>query len=214
MQKIITSYLVQKKECSLPGIGHFRISTKPAELDIANKQLLPPTDEIFFLEEEVHLRKDLVTYVSTQQKIQENIAAENIAKWCQETKDKLDTGEKIHFQSLGTLEKDEVGNILFHMNNEIHFFEAVPAERIIHKNEEHSVLVGDRETTSVAMNEFYREDPVIEKKSWWRIWAIVLFSLSLLVLIIHFSNHKFTTIDVGNQIHLSTEIPPVLYNAE
>ena len=63
MEKIIASYLVQKRECSLPGIGHFRIITKPAELDIANKELLPSTDEIIFKEDEVHLRKDLVSYV-------------------------------------------------------------------------------------------------------------------------------------------------------
>ena len=72
----------------------------------------------------------------------------------------LDSGEKIIFDSIGTLQKDPAGNILFQTMNGINFYEPVIAERIIHKNDEHSVLVGDKETTSGAMNEFYREDVI------------------------------------------------------
>ena len=41
MQELITSFLIQNKKCSLPGIGKFNIVTKPAELDVANKRMLP-----------------------------------------------------------------------------------------------------------------------------------------------------------------------------
>ena len=211
MEKIIASYLVQKKECSLPGLGHFRIITKPAELDVANKELFPPTDEITFKEEEVHLRKDLVSYISLKQGIHEIHAAENINNWCINVKDKLDAGEKIYFESVGNLQKNAEGNIFFHKKSEFMMYEIVPAERVIHKNEQHSVLVGDRETTSAAMNEFYREDGIVNKKPWWKIWAVVLFILPLLILIIHFSTHHFTTSGVGNQMHLAPEFPPILY---
>lgn len=211
MDKIIASYLAQKKECSLPGIGHFRISTKPAELDVANKEMYPPTDEIIFKEEDVHLRKDLVRYVSLQKKIHETDAAENINNWCVESIKKMDAGEKIYFDSVGTLQKNAAGNIFFSKKNEFLLYDIVPAERVIHKNEQHSVLVGDRETTSGVMNEFYREDVAAEKKQWWKIWAIALFILSIIILIIHFSRHSFTTPGVGNQMHLNAELPPVLY---
>ncbi len=214
MEKIIASYLVQKRECSLPGIGHFRIITKPAELDIANKELLPPTDEIIFKEDEVHLRKDLVSYVSLQKKLHENDAAEDINNWCQHAKNKLDAGEKIYFESIGSLRKNAAGNIFFNKKNEFLLYDIVPAERVIHKNEQHSVLVGDRETTSAAMNEFYKGEVIVQKKSWWKIWAIVLFLLPLLILIIHFAEHSFTTSSIGNQIHLSPESPPVLYETK
>ncbi len=58
--------------------------------------------------------------------------------------------------------------------NGINLYEPVIAERIIHKNDEHAVLVGDKETTSGAMNEFYREEVIIEKKYSWKLWAIIL----------------------------------------
>ena len=214
MEKIIASYLVQKKECSLPGIGHFKITTKPAQLDIANKKLFPPTDEIIFKEDEVHLRKDLVSYVSLQKKIHENDAAEDINNWCQHSKNKMDLGGKICFESIGSLQKNAAGNIFFNKKNEFLLNDTVPAERVIHKNEQHSVLVGDKQTTSAVMNEFYKEDVIVDKKPWWKIWAVILFSLPLLILIIHFSGHSFTTSGVGNQIHLSPEAPPVLYETK
>ncbi|MEO8568466.1 MAG: hypothetical protein ABI419_05010, partial [Ginsengibacter sp.] len=138
MEKIITSYLVQKKECSLPGLGHFRIITKPAELDVANKELFPPTDEITFKEEEVHLRKDLVSYISLQKGIHENDAAENINNWCIHAKEKLDGGEKIYFESAGSLQKNDAGNIFFHKKNDFLVYDIVTAERVIHKNGQHS----------------------------------------------------------------------------
>ncbi len=212
MQKIIASYLVQKKECALPGIGSFKINTKPAGLDIANKQIFPPTDEIVFNENEVHLQNELITYISVQQNIDQLYAAGNISNWCRHAKDKLDAGEKIYFDSIGTLQKNAGGNIFLQRRKAIQFYQPVSAERIIHKNEEHSVLVGDRETTSVVMNEFFREEDVIEKRAWWKIWAIIMFSISLLILIIHFSNHSFSTSGVGNQINLTPEVPPVSHN--
>ncbi len=211
MEKIIASYLVQKKECSLPGIGHLKISTKAAELDIANKELFPPVDEIIFKEEEVHLRKDLVNYVSLQKQIDENDAAEKINNWCLNAKEKLAAGEKIHFESVGSLQKNTGGNIFFHKMNDLLLYDIVAAERVIHKNEQHSVLVGDKETTSGAMNEFYKEDVPVKKKPWWKIWAIILFLIPLLILIIHFSGHSFTTSGIGNQIHVSSPSPPVLH---
>ena len=211
MEKIIASYLVQRKECSLPGIGHFRIHTKPAELNIANKEIVPPTDEVIFKEDEVHLRKDLVNFVSLQSKTHENYAAENINNWCIDTKEKLDAGEKIYFESVGSLQKDAAGNLFFHEKNDFLLFDIVPAERVIHKNEQHSVLVGDKETSSAAMNEYYKEDVPVQKKAWWKIWAIILFLLPLLILIVHFVGHSFTTSGIGNQMNLSPGLPPVLY---
>ncbi|MEO6636960.1 MAG: hypothetical protein ABIN25_01715, partial [Ginsengibacter sp.] len=90
-------------------------------------------------------------------------------------------------------------------------YDAVTAERVIHKDEEHAVLVGDTQTTSAAMNEYYKAETVFEKKLPWKIWAVVLFSLSLLFLIIHFSFHSFTTASVGNQISVSPLPPPASY---
>lgn len=211
MQKIIASYLVQKKECYLPNLGHFKVIATPAESDIPNKQLLPPADYVSFDKDEGHLRKDLVEYVAGHRQINENEAAEKISRWCEEINQKLDAGEKIYFLSLGTLEKSPSGDIYFETKNETDLFEPVPAERVIHKNEDHAVLVGDRETTSGVMNEFFKLTSINTKRSSWKLLAIVLFAMAVLILIIHFSTHSFSLSGIGRQVHLSAPQAPATY---
>jgi len=212
MEELITSYLIQKKECRLPLLGSFTIKQGSASLDIADKMIIPFTDEIIYSENETYLSDGLKNYISKLQHMQVHEAEEKINNWCLNTKMKLDTGEKINFDSIGMLQKAPAGNILFEKENSINFYEPVIAERVIHKNAEHAVLVGDRETTSGVMNEFYREDVLTEKKYSWRLWAIILLILSLLILIFYFSNHAFSVNGIGNKSSFPIQKSPATYS--
>ncbi|MBL0146223.1 MAG: hypothetical protein IPP48_11050 [Chitinophagaceae bacterium] len=46
------------------------------------------------------------------------------------------------------------------------------AERVIHEAAEHNMLVGDKETTTTQMTEYYADTSVV-KDRWW-IWTIIL----------------------------------------
>ena len=212
MQELFASYLVQKKECSIPLIGKFKINTQTAELDIANKQILPPADEIIFSEGADYLADDLTNYISVSKNLSAHEAEEKIHHWCLHSKSKLDSGEKIMFDSVGTLQKDEAGAIFFQRKNGVQFFANISAERVVHKNSEHAVLVGDRETTSSAMNEYYRDVPLMLRKSSWKLWAIILFILSLIIISIYFYNHKFSVTSIGNQSSFAVQDAPASYS--
>ena len=213
MQALITSYLIQKKECNLPLLGHFRIKTKPAELDRAGMQIFPPTDEILYSEFAPNLSRDLITYISDLQSITHDEAEGKINNWCDYAKREIDSGEKIIFNSMGSLQKDAAGNIFFQRKKGTAFYEPLSAERVFQKNAGHSVLAGDRETTSGVMNEFYREEVTTKKKAWWKIWAIVLLSISLLALFFYFFTNEFLETGIGNRASLPTQEPPVLHNS-
>lgn len=212
MQDLIASYLIQKKECHLPLIGNFIFRQVPALLDIANKKLVPSSDEIIFSEDENYLSEGLKDYFSRLQNIQLHEAEEKINNWCLHAKIKLDSGEKIDFDSVGSLQKDAFGNIVFEREQGIHFYEPVMAERVIHKNAEHAVLVGDKETTSVVMNEFFKDDAVTEKKPAWKIWAIILLAVSLLILVIYFYNYSFFSNGIANHSAFPIQQPPATYS--
>ena len=212
MQELITSYLIQKKECHLPLLGSFTIKQTPASLEIADKMISPFTDEIIYSENETYLSDGLKNYISQLQHIQVYEAEEKLNNWCLNAKMKLDAGEKINFNSLGILQKTPAGNILFEIENSIKFYEPVVAERVIHKNAEHAVLVGDKETTSGVMNEFYREDVLPEKKYSWKLWAIILLILSLLILIFYFSNHAFSVKGIANHAAFPVQQAPAGYS--
>ena len=64
-------------------------------------------------------------------------AEEKINNWCLAARAQLDYGDKLIFNSIGKLQKDDEGTILFEEKNDISFYEPVFANRVIHENEHH-----------------------------------------------------------------------------
>ncbi len=209
MHDLITSFLIQAKECSLPGIGKISISTKPAELDIANKQMLPPSDEIIFTTRPDKNIDELAKYVSFKKNLSQTEALDSIKSWCNEIKEKLNEGGQINFGSIGDLRKNTSGNIYFTPARIATLLIPVTAERVIHKNSDHAVLVGDKETTSSAMNQFLNEEEAVKSLTW-KIIALVLFVIAVTILLFHFySNSSSVT---GNQSRHVPSTPGSTYS--
>ena len=211
MQDLITSFIIQSKECKLADIGKFTTIIKPAKADIANKQITPPFKEILFNKREEKVSDELVKYVAEKKKISSFEALSEIKKWCAETKEKLKNGEAIFLNSLGVLKKESSGNISFENQITTPFFAPVPAERVIHKNSEHAVLVGDRETTSSVMNQFYSEEETTTKSNAWKIIAIILLAIALVILFFYFYGHPFSLSEFGNHVKTVPQSPPATY---
>jgi len=211
MEDIIASYLIQKKECTLPLLGNFRIATRPSYLDIADKKMQPPDEEIIYNEHETYNVEGLVAYISNLDNIPLHDAEEKINNWCLNARGQLDGGYKLSFNSVGNLQKNEGGTILFEREKQFSFYEAVSAGRVVHENEQHAVLVGDKETTSGAMNEFLNA-VTSEKKSAWKIWAIILFILAVIILIFYFTSHSFSETAIGNQSHFPVQQSAATYS--
>lgn len=211
MQDLITSFIIQSKECKLADIGKFTIATSPAKADIANKQITPPLKEFLFNKREEKISDELVKYVAEKKKISSSEALADLKVWCAETRDKLKNGETILLQSLGVLRKEPAGNITFENQIVNPFFASVVASRVIHKNSEHTMLVGDRETTSSVMNQFYNEEEIVKESNTWKIIAICLLAVALVVLFFHFYGHPFSMSDFGNQVKTVPQSSPATY---
>lgn len=214
MQDLITSFIIQAKECKLAEIGMFRSITTSAESDIANKKISPPIMEKLFTGREDKISDELVKYIAVKKNISLPDALENIKSWCHDTKLKLKNGEEIFFQSLGSLKKEPSGNILFHSQNFVQFFEPLSVERVIHKNSEHKVLVGDRETTSSVMNQFFHEEETETKKNPWKIISIILLAIAVLLLLLYFYESSFSFSSIGNHEKIVPQLPPDTYSIQ
>jgi nucleoid DNA-binding protein len=211
MQNLITSYLAQRKECSLPLLGKIKIHTKSAEADIAGRQVHPPVNEIHFDAREDYLTDDLISYIAHVQNSTREEAEENINNWCLQSKMKLDSGEKINFKSIGSLQKNQAGHVFFQTQKGTRFFDFVSSERASHQNEEHSVIVGEHETTSAVMSEFYRKDEIVQKKPYQKVWVIILLGITMLFLLYYFFTHNFSTVGIGNHSSFPVSDPPGTY---
>jgi len=214
MQELVTSFIIQSKECRLKGIGRFQRVTHAAQTDIANKLITPPFEERTFREREERVSDELIRYVANKKSISTEDALEQLKEWCADTKSKLKGGEEVILESLGALKANQAGNISFRALEATLFFGPVAVERVVHKNSTHHVLVGDKETNSSAMNEFFKDEkePGDLKNNSWKVVSIVLGAIALILLIFYFYNHSFSISGIGNQEKVVPQTPAATYS--
>lgn len=204
MHSLITSYLLQTDKCALPNIGFFKINYKSAETDIVNKQMLPPVEEVVFNEQAAFSSPGLINYIAVKRNIPPGEAENLLNNFCKEWEEKIKAGEALCFESFGCLQKNEAGMISFTRAEGPVYCKPVNAERVLHDNTEHAVLVGDRETTSTAMNEYYKENILVAKRGW-IVRAAILSAIALAILVYCLYNNKIGVSRTGNRNHFSVK---------
>jgi len=212
MHELVTSFLIQSKHCKLKEIGNFTLLYSPAKSDIANKKILSPHLEIVFSPKEEKISEDLVSYVARNKNITLSEAQYQLKQWCAETNAKLKNGEEVFLKPLGFLKKSQSGIHFFQNINISRFFEPLPVVRVIHKNSEHQMLVGDKEVTSTAMTNFYQAGEVVKQRNVWKIVAIVLLIVGLVFLFFYFNKESFSVAATGNQVKINPQSTPSTYS--
>lgn len=195
MQKLIASFLFQHKYCPLPGVGTLSISNGEAAADFTNKTIAAPKPLIHFTNTETE-PSGLLDYLAASTDGSRIEATEALGHFCDTLKKESNT----KLESIGNFFVDDAGNISFAQEELPQtFLQPVYAERVIRPDEEHNILVGDRETTNTMMTGYFNETPAV-KDRWW-IWAIVLAAIGLLAMLIYFTQFNGTS-SFGNTIKI------------
>ena len=97
------------------------------------------------------------------------------------------------------MQQDASGEILFEsisaLQNEVF---PVHAEKIVRENAAHTMLVGDKETNTMEMTEYFQEEEHSGKGKVWII-ALVIAIIAIAVLFIRFYNEGFNIESTSNQ---------------
>lgn len=118
-------------------------------------------------------------------------ATEALTRFCGDLRQKVSDQADVHFNSIGSFFVGASGTISFKQEElPAAFMQPVFAERVVHPDAEHQILVGDKETTNTVMTELLA--PRSETKDRWWIWAIILGVLGLLALLIYYSEFNGT----------------------
>jgi hypothetical protein len=199
MQKQIASYLFLHKTCPLPGLGTLSVFRLAAETDFTNKQISAPKNILQFEPEETDTT-GLLNYLSATTGTDKKEAIKMLRHFCDNLKNKITNQPEVQLDSIGSFFADASGKINF-KQEELPgtFLQPVFAERVIHPDAEHLILVGDKETTNTVMTELLA--PKFETKDRWWIWAIILGFIGLLAMIIYFTELKGTA-PFGNIIKI------------
>lgn len=199
MQELIASYLFQNKICPLPGFGSLSIAINGATTDFTDHLVTAPRQIILFNDKEMNAN-GLLAYVKEKTSKNEPEAAESLRRFCAGLTNEISRHAKASLPGIGDFFIDENGNTIFEQEELPEAFsQAVTAIRVIHPNAEHTILVGDKETTNTIMTEYFSEEEVV-KDRWW-IWALVIGALAVLTLIIYFSNTNNAS-HAGNAIKI------------
>lgn len=192
MEELIATYLFENKTCPLPGVGSLSIGYRTASFVLGEKQLHPPLPYISFSPVE-KATDDFIKYVSIQSGVSNEEAAGSLENYCSKLNN-LDSYSEMEIPYTGKFYVDVEGSIVF---KQIHFPEVflspVHAERIIHPESTHTLIVGDKESNSALMAEYYSETEPVKASRWW-IWAILLALLAVMAIAVYFSNET----NIGN----------------
>ncbi len=184
MHNQIASYLFQNKTCPLPGLGTLSLLNSGAEADFTNKLIAAPKNFIQFTDIETD-STGLLNYLSDTTGGTKYEVTEALDHFCDDLRNKITQQPDVQLENLGSFFVDGSGKINF-KQEELHtaFVQPVFAERVIHPDAEHNILVGDKETTNTVMTELLA--PKSETKDRWWIWAIVLGAIGLIAMLIYF----------------------------
>jgi hypothetical protein len=178
-------------------MGNLFIVQSPAISDFGNKKIIAPTTTIQFSPAATNTN-DLLAYLAHKTNTSHGHAAEAYEAFCKKLASELHAGSPVDMEGIGRFNIDAGGNIIFQsVNLPAAFSPSVTAERVIHPEAEHSILVGDKETTNTVMTEYFNEEPVV-KDRWW-IWAIVLAALAIGTLIIYYYDAA-SSVSFGNAV--------------
>lgn len=188
MEKLLTSYLYSYKNCPLPTVGALLLQPGIAGAVQGDKIMLPPAPYIQFVSREINA-DELLQYISHKKNIGVQQASDLLSNYCDRLQ-QMQPYEEIALGSAGVFMLNEEGQLYFKSSVAPEIFSpAVPAERVIHPDASHNMLVGDTETNTAAMAELLDSDSGSRRPKW--LWAAIILGVAgLLAVTIYMMNRQ------------------------
>jgi nucleoid DNA-binding protein len=210
VQSHIAAYLFQLNSISLPGLGTFSVIINSATSDFSGKVIKAPGMSTCF---STGINEDsaaaFLQYVAQKEGVGSQQAREQYQQWCSHVKEQLQMDKEVKFAGVGTMQQQADTIVFEQAKLPSAFFPDVAAERVVHPEAEHTMLVGDKETTNVVMTEYFAAPP--EAKNRWWIWALLLALLGAGVVIFQLMSNGSGVFSTGNACKITPVTSGSLY---
>jgi len=198
MQDSLYEFLLLNKKLRLPGIGTITLCQTSAQHDFSNKQFIAPA--FFFTIDPKNDKpsKKLFDWLSFSLNITEWEAIKSVNDFSFDIKKKLSENGEVGWEKVGVIRRNNDGDLKLDPQNILLQSEPpVTAEKVIRVKAEHIVLVGEKEKTSVEMEEFFAGSRAKKNYTW--LIALILTVLAVMFIGWYFSEKGFSTSSAGNQ---------------
>ena len=198
MQDTLYEFLLLNKKLSLPGIGTISLCQNSATLDFTNKQVTAPSFYFTIESRNDKPSKKLFDWLSSSLGITEWDAIKSVNDFSIALKKRLSESGEVNWENVGTIRRDNNGDLkLSPQNILLQSEQPVKAEKVIRVKAVHTVLVGEKEKTSVEMEQYFAESPAKKNYTW--LIAVILTVLAVIFIGWYFSQKGFSTAAAGNQ---------------
>ncbi len=205
MENLLASYLYSFKNCPLPTVGVLIMQAGAAVAVQSDKIIQAATPNIQFVSKEINA-DELLQYISMQKNISLQEASDELSKYCSRLLE-LQPYEELPLASAGNFYITEEGALNFKYSIlPTSFFPNVPAERVIHPDASHNMLVGDTQTNTTAMAQLLDGSDQNKGAKW--VWvAAALALVGALVLTVYLMNRQPGS-NFGNNARVNAEQAP------
>jgi hypothetical protein len=211
MYEYLYRFLIKYKKLDLPGIGTVAVHLRPSRSEITDRHFSSP-GYFFTLQKEDGIPKGkLFSWLASHFMITDGEAVIRFNEFIFDLTRKLKEGKEIHWEKVGSFQKELSGEINFtSKGEELFWLDNVPGQKIIRENVEHRMLVGEVEKTSTEMNRLLNSVTGERKYQWW-VWPVALIVAIFMFLGWYFSEHGLTGASTGNHLKTSPANAPAGY---
>lgn len=206
MEKLLTAFLYEHKQCPLPGIGTLLLMPGEAKLQPAEQQIAAPIPYIELVGKEFS-PYELIETLAAKKGLSHHEAAALLKDFC---------GHLLQLPTFGEAQLSTAGSFYMDENGRLHFkssampaafFPMVDARRVVRTDVAHNMLVGDTETNTTVMTERLQETAPVNSR-WW-IAAIVFTVISLAFIAAYFLQpHR----GIGSDLKVDARNAPKTYS--
>lgn len=212
MLVLIKRYLYLHKSISLNGIGTLFLEEIPAWIDYPNKLLHPSQYKLQF-QTTSGSDDHFSAWMSEQLNVSKEESEKQTAHFISDLKQSLSNHKVVEWEGLGFFKNDENQVLRFTSSLNLETGEPVPAEKIIRKNAEHFIRVGEQEKTNTQMQELLFGTKKKALFQWWYS-AVILLVLGIAAILYFASLFPTSWKMQGNKMELKTKQAPKQYQIQ
>ena len=193
MQPAFQKYLALYKKLDVPGIGNFTVEDTSPSLQFTNKQLLPPQSRIRFAPVVHPTNNHFYGFLSREWNVDKVIAIRRYKEEVEQIMENLKHPGIYNWSGIGILHKTGDGSFSFTASDEssLSFFSMLPAERVVRKYTQHTVLIGEQEhVKDYVMPEEFAEETIPSAeatKDRWKLYALILAIIAVIMIVVYYS---------------------------
>ena len=208
MEDLIELYLFKNKKCPLPEIGTLQITEANAVAWYAEKRIEAPV-AVIKLTEPVIALDDFINFIVERKNIDRDEANALLVQYCNHLQN-MDAFGETKLPHAGKFYVNADGNLVFKsIDIPKEFLPQVNTQPVLHPAATHTMMVGDRETTTTEMAAYYTEAESASKSKWWI--PAIIFAVAGIAAIAMYFNEKSHSAAFGNSQKIQPAPPTITY---